>query len=498
LLQKDAFQLTQNAAAAGVSADYKWCFMQADQRIHHTDYNFSWILDPNLIGQVGLRPGDQILYTTSDQDKEVTILEINNLPINPPLPRGFGDYPNQRIPLDEWGFFSLRVMTSRAPWGFGQCVYVVSPGRVGKTSLLFEVWESLLRLTKRIPSLFVIMLLIGERQKDAKRYEAIKDATPHDPKRVEFYAAPVTDEQQLIKDPAELIRVLQGQWRLFDYITTQRQPAVSRHYHGTLLTDALHRAAAAFSFGNFGSTDGLMGGGVRTESLFESTNRVAHTGNWGETSSSTVNVLLGNYSRGDDPSVLVGIFRETGDNVPDSTWTLVNNPAIGYPKVDVDELRTSTRNMEQFATIEQIEEHRALTRGMFPRTAAGEKAEATAEQAHAFLLNYCRAYQIPKWASNPPEQPITPYHLQLLNLNVPIDRLAAYLTDAKETQRIEALATSRGISAEQVMRNALELYFRATEAETQGNRVFFGPKPGDEIFQVSLSPRISPQRLDQS
>ena len=144
------------------------------------------------------------------------------------------------------------------------------------------------------------------------------------------------------------------------------------------------------------------------------------------------------------------------------------------------------------------QEWRAVEELKWARNESG-KATNKAEEAHKAMVDFYANQPIPDWAMFPPNdgKSIIPYHLQMMGLDNPVSDRAAHLANSEVTERIRHYAAARGMSSDQIMENSLILYLRALEAEGKGLKVFLGSKPGDEVMQINLTPRVSPVSLDK-
>lgn len=130
---------------------------------------------PSQIRRFGLRTGDVIEGNTrikTMNEKFSALLYLRK--INGYAPeiaarrRSFEDmtpiFPNERIRLETPGAgVAMRVMDLMSPVGKGQRGMIVSPPKVGKTTLLKQVAKSIL---KNAPDMHMIILLIDERPEE--------------------------------------------------------------------------------------------------------------------------------------------------------------------------------------------------------------------------------------------------------------------------------------------------------------------------------------------
>ena len=132
-------------------------------------------VSPVQIKRFRLATGDKvcgIARTPKETEKFSALIYVNT--INGDLPevslkrKSFDDltpiYPNRRIKLETVGTeFSTRIIDLMAPIGFGQRGMIVSPPKVGKTTLLKKLANS---ITTNHPNAELIVLLIDERPEE--------------------------------------------------------------------------------------------------------------------------------------------------------------------------------------------------------------------------------------------------------------------------------------------------------------------------------------------
>jgi hypothetical protein len=380
--------------------NFKWSYLGEDGQILHTEHPFHAIVDENFALAAGLTAGDKIKYTVDETSKKVSVIEVDGLTNwahetitgSDFLSRIQSRYPNEVIPLDSWGFPSLRVMTARAPVGRGGNVFLQAAGGLGKTSISLEFAESSMRLSYTRPEDRVIILAVGERGPDSTLYSDTADNTPHGD-QVEVYNAPAMPE----------LEFFHNQWYIFDYLTTQRSPALGRHTHVTLIIDSLHRVAAAHSLARLSESEGMIGGGFSTESMILATNRTLIAGRYHRGSVTVFSVLLGNIPRNDPKTALAAVGLEAADNVPTAIWSLDKDSNLKYyPAVDVDPYLTISRRMTGFAHPLQVQEYEMLSTLMWTNEG---KTHTNKTIAHAALINYCLSHPIPECAARPLSHP---------------------------------------------------------------------------------------------
>lgn len=132
-------------------------------------------VSPIQIKRFKLATGDKvkgIARTPKETEKFSALIYVNT--INGDLPevslkrRSFDDltpiYPNRRIHLETVSTeYSTRIIDLMAPIGFGQRGMIVAPPKVGKTTLLKKLANS---ITTNHPSVELIVLLIDERPEE--------------------------------------------------------------------------------------------------------------------------------------------------------------------------------------------------------------------------------------------------------------------------------------------------------------------------------------------
>ena len=486
LLQKEPYTIYREAREIPTPG-YYWGYLDSSGKTQPTTIPFSWIIPDELISLIGIQLGDQIKYCVPDAGDLVVIKEINGQPVKKltPISQLQADYPSQPLAIDSFGFPNLRVANGQAPFGYGTCGYIQGPGGSGKTSLQLEFAEACFRLSEQLP-LFVVVIQLGERSKDAALYKEVLSNSPHSDEHVEIYVAPVGIVETI------------NQWYLFEYII-QRARALARFYHVVLLIDSLHRAVAAHSMAGLADKNGgMFSGGFYVESLLKATEMVSVTGSFKTTSLTIASVLLGNYDRGDVKGApLAQISAQTSDNVPDLIWSLVLNPSISYPRLDVDPSRTLSRRVSSFMPPTFQPEWNAVDSLKWQRDPTSGRATNKAEQAHRLMVEYYLNNPIPPWAEFPPAdgKALIPIHLQMMGIGNPVPDQLAMLVDKELSAKINHFAQTRGIPADVLMANATDLYTRLLEAEGKGQKVFIGPKSGDLTAQITLTPQVNLNKL---
>ena len=132
-------------------------------------------VSPSQIRRFGLKTGDIIRGNTrvkSATEKFSALLylkSVNNLPLDQIMRRGnFEDmtpvFPDERLRLERpGGSMAMRIVDLVSPIGKGQRGMIVSPPKVGKTTLLKDAAKSILRNN---PEMYLIILLIDERPEE--------------------------------------------------------------------------------------------------------------------------------------------------------------------------------------------------------------------------------------------------------------------------------------------------------------------------------------------
>ena len=130
-----------------------------------------------MIRRFHLKTGDMIYgYSKSKNPQErysalLYIEKVNGLPLSALFGRPDFDkltpiFPDERIPMEREGkrvSTSLRVLDLLAPIGKGQRGMIVSPPKAGKTTLLKQIAQSIL---KNEPDMVLMILLIDERPEE--------------------------------------------------------------------------------------------------------------------------------------------------------------------------------------------------------------------------------------------------------------------------------------------------------------------------------------------
>ncbi len=130
---------------------------------------------PAQIKRFRLKTGDKItgqVKAASPDEKYRPLIYVHKINDDSPdkmyLRKNFEDlvpiYPNERITLEtEEGLIASRLIDLAAPIGKGQRGMIVAPPKVGKTTLIKEMANS---ITKNNPNIYLIVLLIDERPEE--------------------------------------------------------------------------------------------------------------------------------------------------------------------------------------------------------------------------------------------------------------------------------------------------------------------------------------------
>lgn len=326
---------------------YYWGLMVSPTEIEVTEHKHSLEVNEEVARRSGIASGDKVRLTIDHARKLVTITAVNGV-TDPEVIKGWprlesleADYPSRPLWIEQFGQFNLRVMTLLAPIGFGQNLYIMAPGRVGKTEILLEIWDSLLRMTRKMGKLHVLLAFIGERDKDVslytKIYRRLMKKGLLDPDRVETFIAPKSA-------PAA------SQFTMFQLALQAAKRRAAMGKDAVLCNDSLPYAAGAHSFGGFAkSGEGMVPGGLYVESIQKVGQMMGPAGQYEFGGSLTfLSSVLEPTGDKRDPAV-ARFAVETEDNVPDSTWKLLKHRKLGWPKCSVDtQFETMTRRLELF------------------------------------------------------------------------------------------------------------------------------------------------------
>ena len=129
-------------------------------------------LDPADARRLGLRSGDAITVQIEERGNRRSIVSLDRLndgePENvegrPVFEQLTASFPDRRIHLEQGALpISSRIIDLFAPLGFGSRALIVAPPKTGKTTLIREAAESVL---KGYPDAVVMAVLVGERPEE--------------------------------------------------------------------------------------------------------------------------------------------------------------------------------------------------------------------------------------------------------------------------------------------------------------------------------------------
>ncbi|HKV84728.1 MAG TPA: transcription termination factor Rho [Ktedonobacterales bacterium] len=129
-------------------------------------------LDPADVRRFGLRTGDAIVAQVEERGNRRSIVSVervndrepDNLEGRPVFEQLTASFPDRRIRLEQGPQpISSRIIDLFAPLGFGSRALIVAPPKTGKTTLIREAAESVL---KGYPDAVVMAVLVGERPEE--------------------------------------------------------------------------------------------------------------------------------------------------------------------------------------------------------------------------------------------------------------------------------------------------------------------------------------------
>ena len=129
-------------------------------------------LDPADARRLGLRSGDAIVAQIEERGNRRSIVSLErvndrepeNLENRPVFEQLTASFPDRRIRLEQGAQpVSSRIIDLFAPLGFGSRALIVAPPKTGKTTLIREAAESVL---KGYPDAVVMAVLVGERPEE--------------------------------------------------------------------------------------------------------------------------------------------------------------------------------------------------------------------------------------------------------------------------------------------------------------------------------------------
>lgn len=230
------------------------------------DYNYlpgpdDIYVSPSQIRRLNLRTGDTIsgpVRSPKEGERYFALLKVDTINFDPPEKVKdktlFSNltplHPDERINLErEPDNYSMRIMDIMAPIGKGQRGLIVAPPRTGKTVLLKDMANSILKNHKEIT---LIVLLIDERPEEVTdmarsvNAEVISSTFDEPPQRHIQVAEMVLDKaRRLVEHQKDVVILLDSITRLARAYNTVVPPS-GKILSGGVDSNALHRPKRFF------------------------------------------------------------------------------------------------------------------------------------------------------------------------------------------------------------------------------------------------------------
>jgi len=230
------------------------------------DYNYlpgpdDIYVSPSQIRRLNLRTGDTIegpVRAPKEGERYFALLKVDRVNFDPPEKCRdktlFSNltplHPNERIRLErDPDNYSMRIMDMMAPIGKGQRGLIVAPPRTGKTVLIKDIANSIL---KNHPEVILIVLLIDERPEEVTdmarsvNAEVISSTFDEPPQRHIQVAEMVIDKaRRLVEHQKDVVILLDSITRLARAYNTVVPPS-GKILSGGVDSNALHRPKRFF------------------------------------------------------------------------------------------------------------------------------------------------------------------------------------------------------------------------------------------------------------
>jgi len=230
------------------------------------DYNYlpgpdDIYVSPSQIRRLNLRTGDTVegpVRSPKEGERYLALLKVDKVNFDPPEKARdktlFSNltplHPNERINLErEPDNFSMRIMDMMSPIGKGQRGLIVAPPRTGKTVLISDIANSIIRNHKEV---ILIVLLIDERPEEVTDMarsvdaEVISSTFDEPPQRHIQVAEMVLDKaRRLVEHKKDVVILLDSITRLARAYNTVVPPS-GKILSGGVDSNALHRPKRFF------------------------------------------------------------------------------------------------------------------------------------------------------------------------------------------------------------------------------------------------------------
>ncbi|MDF1615293.1 transcription termination factor Rho [Desulfurivibrio dismutans] len=230
------------------------------------DYNYlpgpdDIYVSPSQIRRLNLRTGDTVegpVRFPKEGERYFALLKVDRINFDPPEKSRdktlFSNltplHPNERLNLErDPANFSTRIMDMMAPIGKGQRGLIVAPPRTGKTVLITDIANSII---KNHPEVILIVLLIDERPEEVTdmarsvNAEVISSTFDEPPQRHIQVAEMVLDKaRRLVEHQKDVVILLDSITRLARAYNTVVPPS-GKILSGGVDSNALHRPKRFF------------------------------------------------------------------------------------------------------------------------------------------------------------------------------------------------------------------------------------------------------------
>ena len=230
------------------------------------DYNYlpgpdDIYVSPSQIRRLNLRTGDTIegeVRSPKDNERYFALIKVDSINLDPPEAAKHTTtftnltplHPHELINLETTpDNLSMRVLNITAPLGKGQRGLIVAPPRTGKTVLMQQIANS---IVKNHPEIILIVLLIDERPEevtDMQRSvaaEVVSSTFDEPPQRhIQVAEMVIQKAQRLVEHKKDVVIVLDSLTRLARAYNTVT-PASGKILSGGVEANALHRPKRFF------------------------------------------------------------------------------------------------------------------------------------------------------------------------------------------------------------------------------------------------------------
>lgn len=302
-------------------------------------------MNPEDVRRMGLRSGDEVRGRAEERNNRrivVAVESVNDvrpeeLRERPLFEQLTASFPDRRIRLEQGAQpISSRIIDLFSPLGFGSRALIVAPPKTGKTTLIREAAESVL---KGYPNAVVMAVLVGERPEEVTDLRARLE-----PRGGLVYAASFDEDTQ------------RHAWLVQVAVERAKRVAESGR-DAFMVLDSLTRLARAENLATRGQGRTLSGG-IDAQALDTGRRAFGAARNLEEGGSITIlaTCLVDTGSRQDD--VVYEEFKGTGNMELHLSRELAQRRL--FPAVDA--VKSGTRREEMLLTPEELRAATALRR----------------------------------------------------------------------------------------------------------------------------------------